>query len=123
MGGKYLDKQKAVNEAVFDAAQEIMLQFDTDIIVATLRQKKKGRKAIDDFLKTFEELHAFYIVAFNHKHPEADYRRELLDRVMRDVYGDEAVPFEERQPMAKEIRYDKPQKSERPKKSRKRKKR
>lgn len=104
----YLKKQKAVQQAVFEAAQDFMMQFDVDIMTIVLHNRGFGAERMEAIINEFMELHDKYIAAFDVQDPEADYMRELLDREMRSVFGDKASPFNERYPIAKEIRYDKP---------------
>lgn len=110
MGNAYLKKQTAAQNAVFDTAQDFMLQFCVDLMTIVFHKRGYGAERMKDAIEDFMQLHDKYLTAFDVKHPEADYHRELLDREMRSVFGDEASPFEERYPMAKKIRYDKPMK-------------
>ena len=92
-------------------AQEQMQQFDVDIWSMLLHNEEGyGKKRLTELIHKFIALHEKYIIAFDPKHPEADYFRELLDREMRDIWGEEADPFDVRFPYAKQIFYDKPMK-------------
>lgn len=108
MHNAYLKKQQAVQNALFDATQDFMLQFCVDLMTIVLHNRGYGAERMTAVIEEFMEMHNKYIDAFDVKNPEADYVRELLDREMRSVFGDKADSFDVRYPMAKEIRYDKP---------------
>lgn len=123
MSNAYLNKQKAAHNAVFDTAQELVTQFCVDVFTIILHNREHyGHGRMLEVRAEFEELRKKYSVCFDTKHPEADYYRELLDREMRAVHGDEANKFEDRYPMAREILYDKPVKTEKTVRPKKRKK-
>lgn len=108
MGNAYLDRQKAKQDIMIRAAQEMMMQYDADIFAVLLHRRGYGAERMTALNKEFQEMHAKFLIAFDPKEPEADYYRELLDRELRDIYGDKMEPFEKRYPVAHDIRYDKP---------------
>ena len=119
MGNHYLEKQEAVRRANVIVAQDQMQQYDVDIWSVLLHNKKGfGKKVLRELITDFVALHEKYLIAFDPTHPEADYYRELLDRELREIWGDEMEEFEQRHPFAKKIRYDKPAKHQHKKRRR-----
>mgnify|MGYP001656674661 FL=1 len=53
-----------------------------------------------------EELKQIFGPAF-HPDPEQDYMQEQLDGALREIFGDDLVPFAERHPYIRGIDYTK----------------
>lgn len=109
MRNSYLDRQSAKQDIIIRAAQDIATQFSADCFISAMRENNRvSKNVVKEILEDYKKKHEKYIVCFDPKHPEADYYRELLDRDQREVFGNETAPFEERYPVAHDIRYDKP---------------
>ena len=68
-----------------------------------------NRGSIEKILANCTKLDEHFSLAFS-DHVEADYRREEWDGVMKEIYGEDADPFNKRYPYAKDFQYLKPQK-------------
>jgi hypothetical protein len=110
MSNGYLNRKNAERNALIFAAQDAMMQYDVDILTILLHSRGYGKTRMMTLIDEFIKLHDKYMIAFDPSEPEADYYRELLDREMRAVFGEDADPFEVRFPAAKQIFYDKPMK-------------
>lgn len=64
-----------------------------------------GRERIDRVFAGIKAYDLEFEKAYNPKNVEADVLQERLDRMLREVYGDELVPFMERQPYIKQLTY------------------
>lgn len=99
----YLEKKLAVQQALIDAGVQCGKQQIVDYLTIALREPDVvrddawGRERIDRLFAKLEELDKEYADAYTSS-KEADYLQEKLDRKLREVYGDELVPFEKRQP-------------------------
>ena len=112
----YIQQRMERDRQYFDAGMRTGCQLTTDFICETLRDpnvmgktRVLSRESIEKIFAHCTKLDAYYHMAFS-DHVEADYVREKWDSVMRDIFGDDADPFEKRYPYAKEIKYLKPQK-------------
>lgn len=116
MGHNDLIKQMKKRERqVFAAGLNMGMQIAADYFQMALREPEVvntdifGRKRIDRIiLKTFE-LDEYFSPAFS-SHVEAERYQEEMDRKLREIYGDDLVPFRERYPYLKDFKYDKPKK-------------
>ena len=68
-----------------------------------------GRGRIDAVTENNMKLDDYFNPAFSND-VEAERYQEEMDRKLREVYGDDLVPFKERYPYLKQINYDKPKK-------------
>lgn len=68
-----------------------------------------GRGRIDKVTKNNIDLDDYFNPAFSND-VEAERYQEEMDRKLREVYGDDLVPFKERYPYLKQFSYDKPKK-------------
>lgn len=99
----YLEKQLAVKQALIDAGVQCGKQQIVDYLTIALRDPDVviedfwGRERIDRLFAKLEALDKEYADAYTSK-KEADYLQEKLDRLLREVYGDDLVPFSVRQP-------------------------
>ena len=50
------------------------------------------------------ELEETFAAAF-YANPEQDYWQEMLDRRLSEIFGTETVPFRDRYPWLKEVKY------------------
>lgn len=111
----YLAKQMAVKQALIDAGMASGKQQIVDYLTVALRDPDVvlddawGRERIDRLFAKLEALDKEFADAYTPSR-EADYLQEKLDRLLREVYGDELVPFAVRQPDIKQVGYDKSRK-------------
>lgn len=90
----YLSRQRAREQAVFDAGMRIGRQQMCDYITLALRDPAVmgkdtfGGKRIVAVLQEVKRLMEEFSPAFD-KCDEADYYQDRLDRLLREAYGDE----------------------------------
>ena len=117
MGGNnaYLRKQQAVNQGFLDLGEQIATQKMWDYIQIVLRDPKVmgkdtfGPKRLAKIYTALKEMKDEYHTAFT-SDKEADYYQEKLDSQLREIWKDKTLPFYERYPDIKKIKYDKPKK-------------
>lgn len=113
---EFLKKRDARDGCFFEAGMQTGVQLVTDYISQSLhdpnvmgKTRVLNRKTLDKIFENCAKLDDHFSLAFSN-HVEADYRREEWDAVMKDIWGDDADPFEKRYPYAKDFQYLKPQK-------------
>ena len=115
MGKKYLERQQAVYQEFFDLGEQITTQKMWDYIQIVLRDPKVmgkdtfGPKRLAKLYTALKEAKDVYHIAFT-ADKEADYYQEKLDSRLREIWGDKTLPFYERYPDIKKIKYDKARK-------------
>lgn len=116
MGSNYIQQRQERDRIYFDAGMRTGVQLVTDFISQTLadpavmgKNRVLSRKSLDKIFANCSKLDDHFSLAFS-DHVEADYVRAEWDGVMKEIYGDDADPFEKRYPFAKEIKYCKPRK-------------
>jgi hypothetical protein len=108
----YLARQRAAQQTYLDIGEEMGIQKAWDYIQIVLHNPAvMGKNALGKgkIKKVYEELAKVsdhYKTAFSDD-KEADYRQEELDGVLREIWGDEFVPFKDRYPYIKEQSYKK----------------
>ena len=99
----YLAKQMAVQQALVDAGVASGKQRMVDYMTIALRDPAImgkdiwGRERIEKLFVALEALDKEFAEAYTSA-KEADYLQDRLDRKLREIYGDDLVPFEKRQP-------------------------
>lgn len=113
---EFLKKQAERDRRFFEAGMQTGVQLAADFVSQSLhdpavmgKTRVLNRGSIDKIFDNCKDLDDHFSLAFA-SHVEADYVREEWDAVMREIYGDDATPFEERYPFAKDFQYLKPQK-------------
>ena len=117
MGSKnaYLEKQRAMNQQYLDVGEEMGIQKVWDYLQIALRDPEIvgenvfGRKRMMKLHKKLGELADYYANAFTAK-VDADNKQEELDRVLKEVWGDDIQTFYERYPYLKQFEYQKARK-------------
>lgn len=117
MGGSnaYLAKKAAVNQAILDVGIESGKQQIVDYMTIALRDPNVvgrdifGRERIVKIIAAIEALDREFADAYTVE-AEADHLQDKLDRKLREVYGDDLVPFRVRQPHVVQPRYHKARK-------------
>ena len=111
----YLEKKAAKDQALIEAGVQCGKQQMVDYISCVLRNPKyvekdiHGRDRIDKIMVGLYEYDRKYEKAYT-KDVEADVAQEHLDDELREIYGDELVPFRERQPDIIQMNYSKARK-------------
>lgn len=111
----YLAKRDALNQALLDIGMESGKQQIMDYLTLALRDPDVvgsnifGKERIVKVFAAIEALDREFSDAYTVK-VEADHLQEKLDRMLREVYGDELLPFRVRQPHIKQLGYNKSRK-------------
>lgn len=112
----YIAQRQARDRQFFEAGMRTGAQLATDFVTQTLhdpdvmgKNRVLGRATLDKVFAHCKELDEHFSLAFS-DHVEADYVREEWDSVMREIYGDDADPFNKRYPYAKDFCYMKAKK-------------
>ena len=108
----YLARQKVRDGVLQDATRQTYQQYMTDTLILTLNDPEVmgkdvfGYKRLKKVLEAWGKCYDRYFDAQT-KNPEADYAREKMDRLMKQICGDSGdfVPFEERYEWLPEITY------------------
>ena len=111
----YLEKKAAKDQALIEAGVQCGKQQIVDYLTLVLRNpvyvKKDihGRERIELIIAGLYHYEKKFQNAYT-KHKEADVAQEHLDAELREVWGDDLVPFAERQPDVMQYKYDKAKK-------------
>ena len=108
----YLARRKVRDSVLQDATRQTYQQYMTDTLILTLNDPEVmgkdvfGYKRLKKVLEAWGKCYDKYFDALT-KNPEADYAREKMDRLMKQICGDSGdfVPFEERYEWLPEITY------------------
>ena len=108
----YLARRKVRDGVLQDATRQTYQQYMTDTLILTLNDPEVmgkdvfGYKSLKKVLEAWGKCYDKYFDALT-KNPEADYAREKMDRLMKQICGDSGdfVPFEERYEWLPEITY------------------
>ena len=112
---EFLKQREERDRKVFAAGLNMGMQIAGDYFQISLRNPKVmcnrpfGRKKIDRIMKDAMELDEYFNPAFS-SDVEAERFQEEMDRKLREIYGDDLLPFSERYPNLKTTKYDKPKK-------------
>lgn len=97
------------------AGMNLGMQAATDYMQMALRDKEVmhkdtfGRGRIDKILRKIMELDDTFSPAYSGA-VDADYYQEKMDAALREIWGEDLLPFHERYPDLKKHGYDKPRK-------------
>lgn len=111
----YLEKKAAKDRALIEAGVQCGKQQIVDYLTLVLRDPDYvgkdifGRERIEKVLVGLHEYEMMFDKAYT-KHKEADVAQKHLDDMLREVYGDDLVPFAERQPDVLQMDYSKARK-------------
>ena len=111
----YLEQQKKREREVFAAALSMGMQIAGDYFQIAIRDPEVmgkdifGRGRIEKIMEKTMELDEYFSLAFSDD-VEAERYQEEMDRKLREIYGNDLIPFSGRYPNLKKIKYDKPKK-------------
>lgn len=100
----YLSKKRVEKQVLLDIGAEFGAQKVIDYLTLVLRDPEYvgsdifGRERIDRVISGIAAYDKEFARAYDAKDTEADVFQERLDRLLREVYEEELVPFAERQP-------------------------
>ena len=102
-----MERMAAEKQAAFDVGLSVGRQQTVDFIQLAMQSRGYGEKRLWELLQDMKALYDEYWPAFDVKHPECDYYRDLLDRVLAQSCGKEhpLVPFLERYEYLKDVKY------------------
>ena len=115
MSNAYLEKKRARDKVILDIGMQCGKQQMADYLTIALRDPDVvgsdvfGKERIQRVLAAMERLDREFAGAYT-VDVEADHVQSKLDRMLAEVYGDELVPFPERQPYIKQFGYEKSRK-------------
>lgn len=110
MANDFLKRRDERDRKFFDAGMMFGLQLANDFYQITLHDKTVmgsrvlGRAMIGKVAAHCSELDDHFSDAFSDS-VEADYLQEEMDGVLREILGDELIPFRERYPIVKQYGY------------------
>lgn len=113
--GGYIQKLHGTQQALIDAGIQCGKQQIVDYLTLVLRDPDyvdkdiHGRGRIDKIIAGIYNYDRMFEKAYS-TDKEADYYQDKLDDRLREVYGNELVPFVERQPDVLQPRYNKKKK-------------
>lgn len=118
MGGK--NKYAATLHEMFRLGVETGIrmgtQFDWDCMQLALRSKEAvgkdtfGKNRIGKLFNVHRKIRKKYVTALTNE-ADSDALRYALDQALREIHGDELIPFEKRYDEIKPIDISKPKKS------------
>lgn len=115
MSGKndYLLRREVRDKAFLDVGVDSGAQRMIDYLQCVLHDPKVmgsknvlGPKRLRKVIKAIEERDIYYANAYTTK-KEADKLQEELDKELKDIWGEEALSFAERQPYIRKPEYNK----------------
>lgn len=108
----YLDRQRKMQQTYLDIGEEMGVQKAWDYIQIVLHDPEVmgknalGKGKMKKVYAKLSEVADHYKTAFS-EDKEADYRQEELDGVLKEIWEDDLVPFNERYPYIKQFNYKK----------------
>lgn len=111
----YLAHREARDQYYFENGEKVGFQRCLDYMQALLRNPEYvgrdvfGRKRWEKLYEGLKECDKTFGNAFTHE-VDADYCQEQLDGCIREIFGDDTLPFAERYPLFKKTNYTKPMK-------------
>ena len=112
MGNSYAERVQRAKQAYLDIGLNSGGQITVDMLCVALRDPETmggdvwGRERIERLVYRMEELKQIFGPAFQ-PDPEQDYMQAQLDGALREIFGDDLVPFAERHPYIRGIDYTK----------------
>lgn len=105
----YAQKVALARETYLKIGQDFGTQKTADLIAIALNDpetmgKALGEKKIRRIFEKVVELEETFAAAF-YANPEQDYWQEMLDRRLSEIFATGTVPFRERYPWLKEVKY------------------
>lgn len=105
----YQKRLEQMKQAYFDAGEEMGIQKVWDAVQLAIRdidKKRWGRKKLAKLYKQTKFYIDYYHEAFTMS-PEADVKQDEQDKCLKEIWGDDLVPFKDRYPYCKEFSYKK----------------
>ena len=112
----YLERQRQRDQAFLDAGERMGIQKMWDYIQIALRNPKivnkdvHGRERLEKLFNGTKELADYFHTAFTDD-VEADRVQRDLDAALREIWGEDLVPFYDRYPEIKDLGYNKSRKN------------
>lgn len=117
MGSKndYIKQRQERDRQMIANGISLGMQLTSDFFQIALRDPEVmgkdtfGRTRIEKIVAKTMELDDYFHLAFS-DHVEAERYQEEMDRLLREIWKDDLLPFRERYDKLKTIKYDKPKK-------------
>ena len=104
----YLERQKAAKTDFMNSVELIIKQYCVDTLLITMHEEYGwGYDRLFTLMKQWEDNRKRFQEAINPDCVEADVAQERIDRIMNHIIKgkQELVPFAERYPTLKQIKY------------------
>ena len=104
----YLEKQRADKHAFMNSVELIVKQYCIDTLIITLQEEYGwGYDRLMNLMVQWDRNRKKFQEAINPDNVEADVAQDHIDRIMeRIIHGKQKmIPFEERYPTLKKIKY------------------
>ena len=117
MGGNnnYIKQRQERDRQMIATGISLGMQLTSDFFQIALRDSEVmgkdtfGRQRIEKIVAKTMELDDYFNLAFS-DHVEAERYQEEMDRLLREIWKDDLLPFQERYDKLKTVKYDKPKK-------------
>ena len=112
----FIKQRDERDKKFFDAGMDVGFQKAMDYVMNALRDPRLvkgdiwGESRLFTLYNLVLEYDGHFHPAWNAKNKMADYLQEELDARLKEGCGEHFVPFKDRYPVMKAIRYDKPMK-------------
>ena len=113
MGKKFAQQQMQMQQYYFENGEAVGFQRCLDYMQTLLRNPKYvgkdtfGRKRWELLYQGLAECDKLFGEAYT-QGVNADYCQEKLDANIREIFEEDTLPFAQRYPMFKKMKYDKP---------------
>lgn len=115
MANAYMKNQQQMQQYYFETGEAVGFQRCLDYMQVLLRNPEYmgkdvfGRKRWERLYKGLMQCDKTFGDAFT-QGVNADYCQEKLDANIREIFGEDTLPFEQRYPRFKKVGYNKPKK-------------
>lgn len=115
MASDYIKQRQKRDREMFAAGLSMGMQIAGDYFQMSLRDPNVmgrdifGRGRIEKIMKNTMKLDDYFSPAFSND-VETERYQEEMDRLLREIWEDDLVPFDQRYPNLKKCSYDKPKK-------------
>ena len=115
MANAFMNQQREMQQYYFQIGEEVGFQRCLDYMQCLLRNHKYvgkdtfGRKRWEKLYEGLKECDRAFGDAFT-QGKEADYCQEKLDANIREIFEEDTLPFAQRYPMFKQVKYNKAKK-------------
>ena len=113
-----MQRHEQEKDDLLEKAQAITIQYMIDTLQITMRKRGLGYDRIMDITMDWKETRDEFKPALEPSNPECDVKQEEMQRWFEDICANkklQPIPFYERYPFLKRVRYDRPYKEKKKK--------